>query len=213
MDTKYTVGRAVREAREHDGIGLRELSRRSGISPGQISRIEGGHVAVPERPTLIALATALGRPTQALVLLSLPGGGVDEEIPSMSQGRVPLSWDSNELGHLDEDDRPGVWTDEMIAALTSQTPEGEELTRHFAHDIFVSITASNSLAEAGFEAEFDIEELLLLWRGLTDERRARVLAYVSDQEVLSGLDRRGSNPEALRAEVTLVDARSHSDDS
>lgn len=216
MNTKYTVGRAVREARERDNVGLRELSRRSGISPGQISRIEAGRVAAPEKPTLKALADALGRPTRALEQLSPSGGGPPEEISWMSLGRVPLSWDSDELGDVGEDDRPFDWTDEMLETLTNETPEGEELTRHLAHDIFVGVTASDSLAEAGFETEFDpreINTLLRLWRGLTDERRARVLAYVSDQEVLSGLDRRGSNPEALRAEVTIVDARSQSDDT
>src|SRR4051812_38185009 len=60
------VGRAVRAAREADGVSQRELARRAGISPSVISRIEAGIVRQPDERTSDRIAAALGRSGRAL---------------------------------------------------------------------------------------------------------------------------------------------------
>src|SRR3954453_2966697 len=62
------VGGLVRAGREQHRISLRELGRRSGISAGQISRIEAGEVERPSVETLQAIAEALGRSAAPLLL-------------------------------------------------------------------------------------------------------------------------------------------------
>lgn len=93
--SKYTVGRAVREARRLEDIGVRELARRSGISAGQISRIENGEVQAPEYPTLEALAGAMDRQVQALEVLTLdfePAGVLELAY----ERKVRRTWDPDE---------------------------------------------------------------------------------------------------------------------
>ncbi len=60
----------IREAREELELSIRELARRSGISAGQISRIESGDVDKPSPSTLSALAAALGRSPVPLLYLA-----------------------------------------------------------------------------------------------------------------------------------------------
>ncbi|MBI1384835.1 MAG: helix-turn-helix domain-containing protein [Rhizobiales bacterium] len=55
------VGRAIRGFREERSLTIRRLSEVSRVSPGMISRIEGGRVS-PSLSTLKALADALGMP-------------------------------------------------------------------------------------------------------------------------------------------------------
>ena len=73
------LGRLLRQAREQEQLGLRELARESGVSPGQLSRIESGAVEQPSVETLVRLANALERDAAALIVLaespeSLGGG-------------------------------------------------------------------------------------------------------------------------------------------
>ena len=51
--------------REGHGIGVRELSRRSGVAAPQISRLERGEVKKPTVETLVSLARAFeGNPAR-----------------------------------------------------------------------------------------------------------------------------------------------------
>lgn len=65
-----TVGQALERAREEEGLGLRELARASGVSPGQISRILAGKTSRPSVETLVRLAGALERDVDALLVLA-----------------------------------------------------------------------------------------------------------------------------------------------
>lgn len=59
------VGTAVHNLRVHASITLRELGRKSGVSPAMISRIENGQVS-PSLSTLESLAAALDVPVISL---------------------------------------------------------------------------------------------------------------------------------------------------
>lgn len=70
--TLYVLGHRIRETRLRAGIGLRELARRVGCSPGLISKIEHGTVA-PSVPTLYAITRELHVPMDDL-FSSMPTG-------------------------------------------------------------------------------------------------------------------------------------------
>jgi transcriptional regulator with XRE-family HTH domain len=59
------IGRQVKEARDHQGLSLRALAARSGLSINAISRIERGESS-PTVASLARLAQALGLPMTAL---------------------------------------------------------------------------------------------------------------------------------------------------
>jgi transcriptional regulator with XRE-family HTH domain len=53
------IGQAIKEAREHRGLSLRQLERLTGLSASQISQIESGRPANPGWETVVKLARAL----------------------------------------------------------------------------------------------------------------------------------------------------------
>jgi transcriptional regulator with XRE-family HTH domain len=69
-DTPSTVGGVLRRSRLAEGLGLRELARESGLSAGQLSRIEAGKTEQPSVETLVRLSQALDRDADALVVLA-----------------------------------------------------------------------------------------------------------------------------------------------
>jgi len=69
-DTASTVGDVLRRSRQAEGLGLRELARESGLSAGQLSRIEAGKTEQPSVETLVRLAQALDRDADALVVFA-----------------------------------------------------------------------------------------------------------------------------------------------
>ena len=89
------IAHALKEARARKGLSQRELSQRSGIPQGQISKIEHGTVDL-RTSSLIALARALDLelslvPRKSLAAvhavirnseLGHPRGGVDEVLPA-----------------------------------------------------------------------------------------------------------------------------------
>ena len=60
----------TREARLRVGLSMRGLSRRSGLSAAQVSRIEAGEVERPVAETLVKLAKALDRDAQLLLVFA-----------------------------------------------------------------------------------------------------------------------------------------------
>ena len=60
----------IRRARELEGLSMRGLARRSGLSAAQISRIETGEVK-PSMETLAKLAFALERPLEPLLIMAV----------------------------------------------------------------------------------------------------------------------------------------------
>ena len=53
------LGARIRQLREKQGLGVREVARAAGIDPGQLSRLEHGQAKRPGHSTLTNLAAAL----------------------------------------------------------------------------------------------------------------------------------------------------------
>ena len=60
LEPEYTIMKALIEARTSQGLTQKELSVRSGIAQGDISKIENGN-ANPSIKTLKRLASAMGK--------------------------------------------------------------------------------------------------------------------------------------------------------
>ena len=57
----------LRGLRVRSGLGLRELARRIGKSPGYLSDVENGHVPPPSEAVILGIAAALGADGQELL--------------------------------------------------------------------------------------------------------------------------------------------------
>lgn len=181
----------LRRARKASDISIRELARRSGVSAGQISRIESGDVIKPELETVRALSRALGVPLVPLLVLA------------------------DHLGHdeLKEfvDARDNTFDRLEAVSLTMQGEMGNE-ERIFgfrdAAAMIVEQWSKQALArEFGLEddaSDGQLEEIAAVWPGLTDDRKRLVLAFVADQEVLSRLDRMPNPPGRYAPRVELL---------
>lgn len=178
----------VREARTTRGLSLRELARRSGVSAGQLSRIEAGDVERPSVDTLEAIAGALARPAGPLLFLA---NHIDRE---EMEGRT-----SEVIGRLD------AISSEADALLVDHEDENtaEALWRLADHTLPPIGLADDSWREI----RRDIEVIAEAWVALTPERRQLVLAFVSDQEVLSTLDRLPSHRGRYRFAVEPEDLK------
>lgn len=60
LEPEYTIKRAMIDARNAEGLTQKELSERSGIAQGDISKLENGS-ANPSVKTLQRLANAMGK--------------------------------------------------------------------------------------------------------------------------------------------------------
>lgn len=80
------VGRRLRAVREERGIGLRELSRRLGVSASALSQIETGRTR-PSVMTLYSIVSELGMSLDDL--LRVPGRRSQPSAPAMHGGAAP----------------------------------------------------------------------------------------------------------------------------
>ena len=60
LEPEYTIIQAIIDARKSEGLTQKELSNRSGIAQGDISKLENGN-ANPSIRTLQRLASAMGK--------------------------------------------------------------------------------------------------------------------------------------------------------
>ena len=78
MNQRSQLGRVLTELREKADLNKAELARMAGVDRSYISMIESGKAHIPRRDVLIALARALGVPTEVL----LEAAGYIEPSPS-----------------------------------------------------------------------------------------------------------------------------------
>jgi transcriptional regulator with XRE-family HTH domain len=173
----------LKEVRTKRGLSIRELARRAGVSAGQLSRIEAGDVDRPSVGTLEAIAGAVARPAAPLLFLA---GHIGREELERRTAELVVQLDavSSELDVLSEPDG------ETVAQTLWQLAD---------HDL-PPIGIGN---ETWREIRRDIEEVAAAWTALTPERRRLALAFVSDQEILSSLDRMPSPPGRYEMEMEL----------
>lgn len=186
-----TLGEAIREAREtsSSSLSMRELARRSGVSAGQISRIEAGEVVSPSVQTLIALARALDLNPIPLLILA---GHIDE-----GEARARLLafladgtelWESwTKLGNEFDTDHVSELRAILQDPNSSRQQIGEVARNLFLTPELEETAWHDSLLLAGAEGPGarDLREVAQLWPALTTLRRARVMDFLRDQVELS----------------------------
>jgi transcriptional regulator with XRE-family HTH domain len=172
-----SLGDVIKKARETDGISIRELARRSGISAGQISRIESGETEQPATETLAAIARAFGgSPAPLLRLAGHKGDAVEQEIGRIEDSLGDMSDIAGDIG-------------DRIIELESSGGSEDEVAALLFHASRLS-RPEYWLGNMGLDDSADaVAEIMKAWPAITPERRKLILAFVADQEVLSALDR------------------------
>lgn len=177
---------AIALARDGYGYSIRELSRRSGVSAGQISRLESGEVQRPAVETLVALARALDRNPLPLLIV---GGHI---APAEARGHLAqLLGEGTEFAMAWESTHESERLDRLRAAATDASTD-EQTLRRVAQQIFLTAETEQTLwhdaylalPAQGNEAEA-LRELISAWPLVSATRRDRVLEYVRDQVALS----------------------------
>jgi transcriptional regulator with XRE-family HTH domain len=180
-DGVRVLGDLLRDARRQRRISLRELARRSGVSAGQLSRIEAGEVEQPTIGTLTAIADAFGRPVEPLLIAT---GHLDSDefwIRIEKFEETLGSFLPTDLNEIDDESAASQWWSWGDAEWMAAQVGGE----------------------AWKQRHEGLEEIALAWPALTAERKRLVLAFVADQEVLSTLDRMPSPPGRYELDVVL----------
>ena len=186
----HSVGDQIKAARSAPpAITLRELSRRSGISAGQLSRIEGGETARPSEDTLRAIAAALGADPAPLLYLA---GHISEE--EATGYMAVLAEEIQGVSELAEQG-PADFLDEFEGDMKRGASYLFLQTRMLREELLSLLDAAG--------AGSGLQELASAWPALTPERQRFVLAVVSDQEALSRLDRLPGARGRLEFDVTL----------
>lgn len=193
-----TLAASLAYVRRDAGLGVRELSRRSGVDAAQISRIESGKVAAPEYRTLVALARALGRSELALEVLARPEGGDapgligsinDEELAALrlaTRRWKAQQWKKLCAGVVANQDKDAPMPTAELLAFARDALVHLDVTSYV-----VDTLTSSVFSEVGFE----IEPVVSGWLTLTNERKQKVLSYIAEQGRLSELDRRETGSE------------------
>lgn len=191
VERALALSDVIKEGREDQGIALRELARRSGVSAGQISRIESGEVERPSRATLTSLATGLGRSPVPLLYLA---DHLDDQELRHHLRRFERAVE-NRVGFVDQ-----------MEAFDEQDEAGQARTMWDLTADLRGLVQDLDPEAAPFAQ--DLEEVAATWSSLTDERRCLVRAFVADQAVLSQLDRMPSPPGRYQVLIELLERNS-----
>lgn len=192
MDTsnnidEKTIANAIRLCREGFGIGVRELSRRSGVAAPQISRLERGEVKKPTVETLVALARGLDWNPIPLLILA---GYVDVE-----EARARLREYFAEGAELLEEWRVSPDGEKQIEAARAAIADPNTTLEQFqelAFDVWAGGESGETLWDDVYavlpalgEQHKELREIVGSWPSLSTERARRVIEFVRDQVQLS----------------------------
>jgi transcriptional regulator with XRE-family HTH domain len=205
------VGRTIKRARIAYGLGLRELSRRSGVSPAQISRIESGEVGQPSVDTLVSIARGLDRNPAPLLIVSghISSGEGRQILSEMFRPNRDGSYDPETDSELvDEWLNLGQKAEvEQARALLADETASERDLRKLAAEVFGTAETAETLWRDSFvealahkAGDDQLVRLVAVWEALPRERRAKVLDYATEQVELARLGR-GSARGPLRKVV------------
>jgi transcriptional regulator with XRE-family HTH domain len=182
-----TIANAIRVCREGLGIGVRELSRRSGVAAPQISRLERGEVKKPTVETLVALARGLDWNPIPLLILA---GYVDVE-----EARARLREYFAEGAELIEEWRVAPDGEKQIEAARAAIADQNTTLERFqeiAFDVWAGGESGETLWDEVYavlpalgEHQTELREVVGSWPSLSTERRRRVIEFVRDQVQLS----------------------------
>jgi transcriptional regulator with XRE-family HTH domain len=179
------VGQAVKQVREWRQLGVRELSRKSGVAAPQISRLEKGDV-IKAADNLVALARAFGE--NPIPLLVMAGYITGEDARARLQTFLAVG---NELEEewLSRRDRPSL---EAARSTLEDAQVSDEVMRLLAYEVFLMGETTETLWDDAYlalggqgENARDLQELVSLWPSLVADRQRRVLEFLRDQARLS----------------------------
>lgn len=187
-----TLAAVVRESRERDGLTIRELARRAGISHTQVSRLESGEVTKPSREVLVAIGKGLDRNPIPLLILA---GHYDEE--EAVEALKPMFREDAELPNAWPD--TSVWTVEEADDFLYDPDLGHDIEELMllAADVFAVPETDETLwdpsyllAAARGEDAWHLQRFMATWRYLDSELRARWLDYGLKLRQIADLDYR-----------------------
>ena len=178
------IASAVREGRKGSRLSIRELARRSGISPAQINRLQAGQVPQPSMETLVKMARALDRNPNLLFAIS---GHVRGE-----EARVLLERMFRDGSELVEEWK--YWKNDFQGArqLLADPATSEDAIRQLALEVFLTPDTEETQWQEAYlgtlaegEQGRELRELIQQWAYISAERRKRVVDFVHDQAELS----------------------------
>jgi transcriptional regulator with XRE-family HTH domain len=168
-------------------MGVRELSRRSGVAAPQISRIEHGEVQKPTVETLVSLARGLDwNPIPLLILAGYveadeardrlgaylaEGAELVEEWIGAEDGEQRIEATRKALGSPDT-------TLEQLKEIAFDVWRGGESGETLWDDVYAVLPALG-------QAQSELRSVVSSWPSLTSERSRRVVEFVRDQVQLS----------------------------
>lgn len=155
------LGESVRAARQRAGIGLRELGRRIGVTPGFMSQLENG-IAGPSVATLYAIARALDVSIDSLLV---PEQGRERARVSVVRSDQRATVEPNpgvRWQMLASDDAAGDFREIVYAAGACSSTDGELIT-HVGHEhavvlrgvLDVQVEGEHHLLRRGDSIAFD----------------------------------------------------------
>jgi transcriptional regulator with XRE-family HTH domain len=203
---EQTVAAAIRVARQNAHVGVRELSRRSGVAAPQISRLERGEVKKPTIETLVALARGLE--WNPLPLLIVAGYVEIGEARSCLRDYHARGSEYLEEASADPESDPEIA--EIRREIENPRTTLERLQR-IAFDVWFGGESGETLWDDVYallpalsEGQVELREIVSKWPAVSFERRARIVEYVRDQHRLS-LDEIGVDFAAIKAGLDPTD--------
>jgi len=203
---QQTVAAAIRVARENAELGVRELSRRSGVAAPQISRLERGDVKKPTIETLVALARGLEWNPVPLLIVA---GYVDVD-EARSRLRDYHSPGSEYLEEASADPESDPEIAQIRAEIENEDTTLERL-QQIAFDVWFGGESGETLWDDVYallpalgEGQAELREIVSKWPSISFERRARIVEYVHDQHKLS-MDESRAEITAINAGMTSID--------
>ena len=194
------LGETVKKARTSYGLGLRELARRSRVSPAQVSRIESGSVAQPSADTLISISRALDRNPTPLLIVSghITVGEARTILADMFRPHAGAEYDPATDSELVED-----WTSmglhrEIAAArqLVAKESPSEDKLKALAAEVFMTTETAETMWRDSFieslarnATDDELVALANIWQTLTPDRKTKVLDYATEQSELARIKR------------------------
>lgn len=184
-DPGPTLGEMIRFTRLNwRRLSLRSLARETGISAGQLSRIESGETARPAIKTLLVLAPALELHPSLLLALAghLDPASARRELSTL------VKESRDELAEEYEDD--GAYADELLAQAKALADE--EAVRGLAMEIATLVTKPVGAPPelfaqppAGASDRSMLSDVITCWERMSPERRWRLLEIAKDFATVS----------------------------
>jgi len=183
------VGCAVRTLRVAHELGVRELSRASGVAAPQISRLERGQVQKPAVENLIALSRVFQRNPVPLLVMARYIDGEDARARLRAFFAEGIEFEEEWIAWQGQDSLR-----EVRASLADPSTSEDDL-RLLAFNVFMAGETNETLWDDAYLAlgtqgtgSRELQELVSLWTTLSEERQQRVAEFVRDQAELSRVE-------------------------